>query len=112
MRRSSARRSAFDNPDFVEVVIHSYRHRYGFVAGDPVYMGIEARLAEQPPIAVPAITIDGDRDGVNPGTSHHAAKFVGKHEHRVFAGAGHNLPQERPDDFARAVFDAAAMALA
>ena len=102
---------AFDNPDFVEVVIHSYRHRYGLVAGDAVYMGIEARLAAQPPIAVPAITIDGDRDGVNPGTSDHASKFVGRHEHRVFTGAGHNLPQERPGDFARAVFDAAAMAL-
>ncbi len=103
--------ASFDNPDFVEVVIHSYRHRYGLVAGDRSYAGIEARLAAQPPIAVPAITIDGDRDGVNPGTSHHAAKFVGKHEHRVFAGAGHNLPQERPADFARAAFDAAAMAL-
>ncbi len=102
---------AFDNPDFVEVVIHSYRHRYGLVAGDAAYMGIEARLAAQPPIAVPAITIDGDRDGVNPGTSDHASKFVGRHEHRVFTGAGHNLPQERPGDFARAVFDAAAMAL-
>jgi len=102
---------SFDNPDFVDVVIHSYRHRYGLVVGDAAYAGIEARLAAQPSIAVPAITIDGDRDGVNSGTSHHASKFVGKHEHRVFAGAGHNLPQERPEDFARAVFDAAAMAL-
>ena len=102
---------AFDNSEFVEVVIHSYRHRYGLVVGDAAYAGIEARLAAQPSIAVPAITIDGDRDGVNPGTSHHASKFVGKHQHRVFAGAGHNLPQERPEDFARAVFDAAAMAL-
>ena len=102
---------AFDNPDFVEVVIHSYRHRYGLVPGDPAYAGIEAALAAQPPIGVSAITIDGDADGVNPGTAHHAQKFVGAHEHRVFRGAGHNLPQERPADFARAVFDAGAMAL-
>jgi len=59
---------AFDNPDFVEVVIHSYRHRYGLVPGDPAYAGIEAALAAQPSIRVPAITIDGDADGVNPGT--------------------------------------------
>ncbi len=67
---------AFDNPDFVEVVIHSYRHRYGLVEGDPAYAAIEAALAAQPPIAVPAVTIDGDADGVNPGTSHHAHKFA------------------------------------
>ncbi len=59
--------SAFDNPDFVDVVIHSYRHRYGLApsAGDPRYDEIEMGLAAQPPIAVPAITIDGDADGVN-----------------------------------------------
>jgi pimeloyl-ACP methyl ester carboxylesterase len=102
---------AFYCPDFVEVVIHSYRHRYGLVEGDPAYAEIEARLAAQPPITVPAITIDGDKDGVNPGTSHHAEKFAGAHEHRLFSGAGHNLPQERPQDWARAVVDARAMAL-
>ena len=102
--------TAFDNPDFVEVVIHSYRHRYGLVAGDKAYAAIEARLALQPPIAVPAITIDGDADGVNPGTSPYSSKFTGPHEHRVFRAAGHNLPQERPEDWARAVIDARTMA--
>ena len=102
---------AFDNPDFVEVVIHSYRHRYGLAPGDPRYAAIEAALAAQPPIAVPAITIDGDADGVNPGTAHHAKKFAGPHQHRIFEGAGHNLPQERPGEWARAVIDARAIAL-
>jgi pimeloyl-ACP methyl ester carboxylesterase len=103
---------AFDNPDFVEVVIHSYRHRYGLVAGDPAYASIETALAKQPQIAVPAITIDGDADGVNPGTAHQTRKFTGPHEHHIFKGAGHNLPQERPEDWARAVIDARAMAKA
>jgi pimeloyl-ACP methyl ester carboxylesterase len=102
--------TAFDNPDFVDVVIHSYRHRYGLAPGDPTYASIEAALAAQPPIAVPAITIDGDADGVNPGTTHQAAKFIGPHEHRVFKGAGHNLPQERPKEWAQAVIDARALA--
>jgi pimeloyl-ACP methyl ester carboxylesterase len=96
---------SFDNPDFVDVVIHSYRHRYALVAGDPAYAAIEAKLAAQPPIAVPTIAIDGDSDGVNPGTAHHAPKFTGPFERRVFAGAGHNLPQERPAEWARAVID-------
>jgi pimeloyl-ACP methyl ester carboxylesterase len=102
--------SAFDNPDFVAVVIHSYRHRYGLVAGDPAYASIEMGLAAQPPIAVPAITIDGDADGVNSGTAHHAKRFTGPHQHRVFKGAGHNLPQERPEDWAQSVIDARSMA--
>ena len=102
---------AFDNSDFVEVVIHSYRHRYGLVPGDPAYAPIEAALAKQPPIAVPSIAIDGDADGVNFGTAHHGEKFAARHEHRVFRGAGHNLPQERPEEFVRAVLDARAMAL-
>jgi pimeloyl-ACP methyl ester carboxylesterase/predicted N-acetyltransferase YhbS len=103
---------AFYAPDFVDVVIHSYRHRFGLVAGDPAYADVERRLATQPPIRIPAVTIDGERDGVNFGTGHHGRKFLGAHEHRLFADAGHNLPQERPQDFARAVLDARAMALA
>lgn len=101
---------AFDTPDFVAVVIHSYRHRFGLVPGDPAVAHIETRLVAQPPIPVPAVTIDGDADGVSGSTAHHARKFTGPHAHRVFRGAGHNLPQERPQDWAAAVLDARAMA--
>lgn len=102
--------AAFDNSDFVDVVIHSYRHRFGLVPGDPAYAHIETQLVAQPPITVPAITIDGDADGVNSGTAHHCPMFTGPHDHRVFARAGHNLPQERPEDWASAVLDARALA--
>ena len=100
---------AFDNPDFVDVVIHSYRHRYGLVAGDAAVLHIEALLAAQPDIAVPAIAIDGDRDGVGGSTEDDMRKFTGAHEYRVFKDAGHNLPQEKPADWARAVLDARAL---
>ena len=56
------------------------------------------------------LAIRGDADGVNPGTAHHAKKFTGPHEHRVFRDAGHNLPQERPEEWARAIIDARKMA--
>ena len=102
---------AFDNPDFVDVVIHSYRHRYGLAPGDPAYAGIEKALAAQPKIRVPAVTIDGDADRVITATAHHARMFTGPHEHRVFKDAGHDLPQERPKDWARAVIDARKMAV-
>ncbi len=101
----------FDNPDFVDVVIHSYRHRFGLVGGDPSVADIEQRLAAQPDISVPSITIDGDSDGVMGagGTAHHARRFTGPHEHRIFAGAGHNVPQEAPAAFAQAILDAHAL---
>ncbi len=59
---------AHDNPDYVDVVIHSYRHRFGLADGDPHYADIQRRLAALPPITVPAITLDGDGDGVAPAT--------------------------------------------
>lgn len=101
---------AFDNHDFVDVVIHSYRHRYGLVPGDPAVAHIETQLTAQPDIKVPAITIDGDADGVDAGTAHHAPKFKGPHTHLVLPDAGHNLPQERPDEWAQAILDVRQMA--
>jgi pimeloyl-ACP methyl ester carboxylesterase len=101
---------AFDNPDFVEIVIHSYRHRYGLVLGDPAVASIETQLTAQPPITVAAITIDGTGDGVSGSTKNHAKQFTGPHEHREFDSAGHNLPQERPKEWAAAVRDAKEMA--
>jgi pimeloyl-ACP methyl ester carboxylesterase len=99
--------SAFDNPDFVDVAIHSYRHRYGLAEGDPRYADLERRLATLPPITVPAITLDGDADGVAPvsdGTAQ-AARFKGKRNHHVIPRAGHNLPQEEPAAFAAALLE-------
>jgi len=98
---------AHDNPDFVDVVIHSYRHRYGLAASDPRYADIQRRLDALPPIAVPSITLDGDADGVIPATDGRAgaAKFAGPRTHRVIPRAGHNLPQEEPEAFAAAVME-------
>jgi len=99
--------AAFDNPDFVDVVIHSYRHRFGLVPGDPALAGIERRLAAQPAITVPAITFDGADDGVRPPATpaQHAHRFKGPRSHRVVPGVGHNMPQEVPQVFADAVME-------
>ena len=99
--------AAFDNPDFVDVVIHSYRHRFGLVAGDPAYADIERRLAAQPAITVPTITLDGADDGVRgpANASVHAARFTGPRSHRVVPGVGHNMPQEVPRVFADAILE-------
>ncbi|MFT4510682.1 alpha/beta fold hydrolase [Caballeronia sp. 15711] len=99
--------AAFDNPDFVDVVIHSYRHRFGLVDGDPQFDDMERRLASTPSIIVPTITLEGDADGVSPLSARNAnsKRFTGRHENRVVPNAGHNLPQEAPAAFAQAVLD-------
>jgi len=99
--------AAHDNPDYVDVVIHSYRHRFGLAAGDPRYAVLQRRLASLPPIAVPSVTLDGDRDGVVGASdgSASAGKFTGRRIHRVVPGAGHNVPQEAPEAFAAAVME-------
>jgi len=99
--------AAFDNPDFVDVVIHSYRHRFGLAAGDPAYAELQQRLASMPPITVPSVTLDGDADGVLPAGDGRASapKFTGRRIHRVVQGAGHNVPQEAPEAFAAAVME-------
>jgi pimeloyl-ACP methyl ester carboxylesterase len=99
--------SAHDNPDYVDVVIHSYRHRFGLADGDPQYAEIQHRLAALPAITVPTITLDGDGDGVAPATdgTAQATRFSGRRLHRVIPRAGHNLPQEEPEAFAAAVME-------
>lgn len=102
---------SFDNPDFVDVVIQSYRHRYALAPGDPAVEEIERRLAAQPPITVPAVTLDGEADGVSPSraAAAHARRFTGPHEHRTVPNAGHNLPQEAPAAFADAILTVEAL---
>lgn len=99
--------ASFDNPDFVEVVIQSYRHRFGYAAGDPALEGIERALAAKPPIRVPAISLCGADDGVAPSraTDTGASHFEGPYERRVLPGIGHNIPQEAPEATVAALLD-------
>ena len=98
-RRTAA---SFESPDFVEVVIHSYRHRFGLVPGDPALEPLEQRLAAQPALIVPAVTLEGAGDGVDPPKGP-SPRFRDLRGHHTVPGVGHNLPQEAPDAFAAAV---------
>jgi pimeloyl-ACP methyl ester carboxylesterase len=102
---------AFENPDYVDVVIHSYRHRLGLAAGSATYDGIEEKLALRPPISVPTVTLDGTADGNFPETdgSAYARHLTGPHVHHQVPNAGHNLPQEAPDAFADAILELAVL---
>ena len=98
--------SSFDNPDFVDVVVQSYRHRYGYAPGDPALASIEAELAALPPITVPTIVLHGEDDGVSPlSMSEDLRRFTGPCRREIVPGAGHNLPQEQPEPVVRAVLE-------
>lgn len=93
-------------------MVHSCRHRFAFVPGDPALDFIEQQLAACPAITAPTITLDGDTDGVSPGSSvSHAQHFPGCYQHRIVQG-DHNLPQENPTAFAQAILDLAILDVA
>ncbi|MGD0431912.1 MAG: alpha/beta hydrolase [Acetobacteraceae bacterium] len=99
--------ASFENPDFVDVVIQSYRHRHQNAPGDPALAQVEERLAAQPAITVPAIVLHGEADGVGPvaASADHAKHFTNSYERRVIPVAGHFLPNEAPEAIVQAIVD-------
>ena len=102
-------KNSFDNSDFVDVVVHSYKHRFGIVAGDPKFDLIEKDLSKQPKISVPSITIDGETDGVSElsNISKIKQKFSAHIRHQILPNIGHNVPQEDPKNFSKAILELA-----
>jgi pimeloyl-ACP methyl ester carboxylesterase len=97
--------ASFDNPDHVAIVIHNYRWRLSLAKGEPQYEALEQRLAQGPVITVPTITIASDFDGAAADGKSYAKRFGGRYEHRILNGIGHNVPQEAPREFAKAIID-------
>ncbi len=98
---------AFENADFVEVVIHSYRHRFMYAPGDPALEWLEEALTNQPMISVPTISLCGADDGMGPAAEidEDIEHFSGPYERRVLTGVGHNIPEEAPEATVKALLD-------
>ena len=98
---------AFENPDFVQITLNNYRWYLGLEPGEAKYDDLERRIATFPTVDIPTITLEGDANGAphaDPGA--YAKRYVGRYEHRTITGGiGHNLPQEAPEAFARAIMD-------
>jgi pimeloyl-ACP methyl ester carboxylesterase len=100
---------SFDNPDFVDVVVHSYRHRQLNAPGEERFLDVERRLAERPPVEVPAIVLRPGATGLGgrptgdvPGLRQQFTKLVAQ---RIVERAGHDLPAHRPDAVADALLE-------
>lgn len=99
---------SFDNPDFVEVVIHSYRHRNGNATGEARFVEMEQRLARRPKIEIPSIVLYGGDDGIArpaPDSGQERSVFTSLAARRIIAGAGHFLPRENPAAVASALME-------
>ena len=97
---------SFDNPDFVDCVIHSYRHRNLNAKGEPKFEAVERQLAMRPKIDVPTILLYGADDGLARPSVDGAgdrAQFPKLVDRRIIAGAGHFLPRENPQAMASAL---------
>jgi pimeloyl-ACP methyl ester carboxylesterase len=97
--------ASFNNPDHVKIVIHNYRWRLSIAAGEAKYSALEQKIFAGPSISVPSITISSDFDGAAADGKAYASKFIGKYDHRILNGIGHNVPQEDPRAFAKAIVD-------
>jgi pimeloyl-ACP methyl ester carboxylesterase len=100
---------SFDNPDFVDVVIHSYRHRIGNAPGEERFKAVEMELAQRPKIQVPTILLYGADDTLArpaaEATPAERAQFTALAARRVIAGAGHFLPREKPEAVSSALLE-------
>jgi pimeloyl-ACP methyl ester carboxylesterase len=99
---------SFDNPDFVEITLHSYRHRHVNAPGEDRFIELERHLAESPPILVPSIVLRGDDSGFGrpkPDPAKDKKQYPNLVDSRIVAGAGHALPAHRPDEVASALLE-------
>jgi pimeloyl-ACP methyl ester carboxylesterase len=100
---------SFDNPDFVDVVIHSYRHRIGNAPGDPRFEADERKLAERPKIEVPTAILYGADDllvrapAETPASE--KATFPKLVSRKIVPGGGHFLPREKPEAVSAAMLE-------
>jgi pimeloyl-ACP methyl ester carboxylesterase len=103
----AATAASFDNPDWAEVTVHSYRHRWGFAEGDPRYDALERRLSSVPAVRVPTLVLHGNADACNhPSTSANKDKFFGnRYERKLLPGIGHFPQREVPDTVATEIID-------
>lgn len=99
---------SFDNPDFVDIVLHSYRHRHMNAPGEDRFIEVELNLAEGPPITVPSIVLRGADSGLGAPSqdpSEDERNFTHLVARRIVSGAGHDLPVQRPDAVSAALLE-------
>jgi hypothetical protein len=76
--------------------------------GEDRFIEVERKLAESPPILVPSIVLRGADSGFGRPTedpSGDKEKLPNLVASRIVAGAGHDLPVQRPDEVSAALLE-------
>lgn len=96
---------AFQGEDWVEIVLHSYRHRWGWAEGDPAYAQDEQRLHPAPQLSLPTLVVHGGADTCNHPDSSKGrdAYFTGRYQRQLLEGVGHFPQREAPQAVAQAI---------
>ena len=94
---------SFANPDFVDVVVHSYRHRWALADGDPALAELARKAATRPSISVPTVALYGEAGALATAMAKDKSRFTGPWQFMSLPGIGHNIPQEAPAAMADAV---------
>lgn len=89
---------SFDNPDWVDVTLHSYRSRWDNAAPDPRSEWLETSIKDTKKLSLPTLFIKGDVDGVTAQDSFAKvpSKFDGPFEMVGLPGVGHFPQREAP----------------
>jgi len=101
----AATAAAFDNDDWPDVVLHSYRQRWGHAPGDAHYAADDAALDPAPILQVPTLMLHGAADTcVAPDSSAGKERFfTGPYRRQLLDGVGHFPQREAPEAVAAAM---------
>ncbi len=99
---------SWENPDWVEITLHSYRYRWWGALADPQYHALEVTQLAVPPIQVPTVVLHGADDGaaLAESTEGKESLFAAGYKREVLPGVGHFVPREQPEAVINALMEA------
>ena len=98
----------WDNPDWIDVTLSSYRFRWRNDAGDPRYDALESVRLSLPQIKVPTTLLHGELEGASlPSTTEGEARyFTAAYTRVIVSDAGHFIQREKPKAVVKAILEA------
>ena len=93
--------------DFVDVVLHSYRSRWGHAEQDPAYAARQGKFEATRTLHTPTLLLHGTADGCELEETTEGAErfFTGAYRRVLLDGVGHFPQRESPEDTAGVILE-------